>query len=132
VFSDPALLPWLDRLREEVPRVDLIDAHTHIGANDPDGYRCTAPQLLEVLETALESFDPVGELAPSLSVVGCAQELAKVRPGPDPLGGGTARGVLLRGTAAAQCSAHLRRRQRVAALGQPDALGAGAGPDDDR
>jgi len=52
VFSDPALLPWLDRLREEVPRVDLIDAHTHIGANDPDGYRCTAPQLLEVLETA--------------------------------------------------------------------------------
>ena len=36
------MLPWLDRLREEVPDIETLDAHTHIGANDPDGYTCTA------------------------------------------------------------------------------------------
>ena len=42
--SDPALLSLLDRAREEVPGgVELFDAHTHLGANDPDGFHCTGP-----------------------------------------------------------------------------------------
>ena len=52
MFADGALRPWLQRLRREVPGLELIDAHTHIGANDPDGYRCSGERLVEALELA--------------------------------------------------------------------------------
>ena len=44
------MLPWLDRLREDVPGLEPLDAHTHIGFNDPDGYRCSREQLIGALE----------------------------------------------------------------------------------
>ena len=47
-----ALLSLLDRARDEVPGVDIYDAHTHIGANDPDGFHCTAPELIDLLDRA--------------------------------------------------------------------------------
>ncbi|MBN1528733.1 MAG: amidohydrolase family protein [Thermoleophilaceae bacterium] len=50
--SDPALLTLLDRAREEVPGVEIYDAHTHLGDKDPDGFRCTGPELLELLGRA--------------------------------------------------------------------------------
>lgn len=50
MFSDAGLLPWLARLHAEVPDADLVDAHTHIGSNDPDGYRCSRAELVEALE----------------------------------------------------------------------------------
>ncbi|MBD0281562.1 MAG: amidohydrolase family protein [Thermoleophilaceae bacterium] len=50
MLSDSGILPWLERLREEVPGVEPLDAHTHIGSNDPDGYRCTRQELVEALE----------------------------------------------------------------------------------
>ena len=50
MVSDFGLLPWLARLREEVPGANVLDAHTHIGSNDPDGYRCTRIELVESLE----------------------------------------------------------------------------------
>jgi hypothetical protein len=50
VFPDRGILPWLERLRQEVPGIEPIDAHTHIGSNDPDGYRCTGPELVKALE----------------------------------------------------------------------------------
>jgi uncharacterized protein len=50
VVDDTGLLPWLDRMREEVPDLYLLDAHTHIGSNDPDEYRCTREELVERLE----------------------------------------------------------------------------------
>ena len=43
------LTPWADLLREQVPGLELFDAHTHIGANDPDGMSQTPEQLLGVL-----------------------------------------------------------------------------------
>jgi predicted TIM-barrel fold metal-dependent hydrolase len=52
VFADDRILPWLARLRQEVSGVEPLDAHTHIGANDPDGYRCTREELVEALERA--------------------------------------------------------------------------------
>jgi uncharacterized protein len=52
VFSDALIVPWLDRLREEVPGLAVFDAHTHIGENDPDGFRCTPRELLDALELA--------------------------------------------------------------------------------
>jgi len=50
VFPDAGILPWLERLRDEVPDVSTLDAHTHIGTNDPDGYRCTGEELVAALE----------------------------------------------------------------------------------
>jgi predicted TIM-barrel fold metal-dependent hydrolase len=50
MVSDAGLLPWYERMRAEVPDVHVFDVHTHIGANDPDGYRCTRDELVQALE----------------------------------------------------------------------------------
>ena len=50
VISDSGMLPWLDRVRESVPGIEPLDAHTHIGFNDPDGYSCSREQLVGALE----------------------------------------------------------------------------------
>jgi predicted TIM-barrel fold metal-dependent hydrolase len=50
VVDDSGILPWLDRMRADVPGVKLLDVHTHIGSNDPDEYRCTRQELVERLE----------------------------------------------------------------------------------
>ena len=44
------MVPWFERLRQEIPELEPIDAHTHIGSNDPDGYRCSREQLVDALE----------------------------------------------------------------------------------
>ena len=41
--------PWWERLLADFPGLDLFDAHTHIGANDPDGVKQTADELLASL-----------------------------------------------------------------------------------
>jgi predicted TIM-barrel fold metal-dependent hydrolase len=46
------LRPYYDCLVAENGELALFDAHTHIGANDPDGFRQTAAQLLETLARA--------------------------------------------------------------------------------
>src|SRR5215210_2953841 len=43
------MLPWLERLREDVPGIEPLDAHTHIGFNDPDGYSCSSRELTDAL-----------------------------------------------------------------------------------
>ena len=45
MYADAHLLPWI----EAIPDVDFFDAHTHTGANDPDGYAISADTLLEAL-----------------------------------------------------------------------------------
>jgi predicted TIM-barrel fold metal-dependent hydrolase len=49
---DAILRPWWDRLLADCGPLDLFDAHTHIGANDPDGFRQTPEQLIRVLTFA--------------------------------------------------------------------------------
>ncbi len=50
VFDPGAhLRPWFERVAEDVPGLALLDAHTHVGANDPDGFRQTVDELLEAL-----------------------------------------------------------------------------------
>jgi predicted TIM-barrel fold metal-dependent hydrolase len=44
------MLPWLDLLRDAVPGIEPLDAHTHIGFNDPDGYSCSSRELTDALE----------------------------------------------------------------------------------
>ncbi len=51
MVSDAGLLPWYERMRAEVPGLDVFDVHTHIGSNDPDGYSCTRAELVEKLDS---------------------------------------------------------------------------------
>jgi predicted TIM-barrel fold metal-dependent hydrolase len=46
------LRPWQEIVLSQVPGVELFDAHTHIGQNDPDGMKQTPEQLLEGLRFA--------------------------------------------------------------------------------
>ena len=46
---DALLRPYFDRLVDDVGGLELYDAHTHIGANDPDGFTQTPAQLLTAL-----------------------------------------------------------------------------------
>ncbi|HEV2875339.1 MAG TPA: amidohydrolase family protein [Thermoleophilaceae bacterium] len=50
MVDDAGLLPWLERILEDVPGARLLDAHTHIGSNDPDEYRCSRQELVERLD----------------------------------------------------------------------------------
>lgn len=45
MYADHLLSPWVDAL----PKLDLFDAHTHTGANDPDGFGASANELLDAL-----------------------------------------------------------------------------------
>jgi uncharacterized protein len=52
MYADDHLQPWRDALSRAVPGVRLFDVHTHTGANDPDGFTCSAEQLLGALAAA--------------------------------------------------------------------------------
>jgi predicted TIM-barrel fold metal-dependent hydrolase len=49
---DAATRPWLERIVQDTGPLDLYDAHTHIGRNDPDGYRQEPDELVAALEPA--------------------------------------------------------------------------------
>ena len=40
------LRPWTEVVLEQVPGLELFDAHTHLGQNDPDGMKQTAEELV--------------------------------------------------------------------------------------
>ena len=52
--DDAELAPWFDHAFGAVPGVRVFDAHMHVGQNDPDGFKATAPQLIHALELAGE------------------------------------------------------------------------------
>ena len=49
VFYDHLTGPWWAELSEQVPGLDVIDVHTHIGQNDPDGFKSTGQELRDGL-----------------------------------------------------------------------------------
>jgi predicted TIM-barrel fold metal-dependent hydrolase len=49
VYADELLLPWFRSLVEGLPGVRVFDAHTHLGGNDPDGWRCSPGELTDAL-----------------------------------------------------------------------------------
>jgi predicted TIM-barrel fold metal-dependent hydrolase len=49
---DGAMRPWLERIVQQTGPLELYDAHTHIGSNDPDGYTQTTAELLAALAPA--------------------------------------------------------------------------------
>ncbi len=56
MHADDLLGAWYRHVFELLPPVALLDAHTHIGEHDPDGFRCLPQQLIAALE-------PVGSRA---------------------------------------------------------------------
>jgi predicted TIM-barrel fold metal-dependent hydrolase len=44
--------PWTEVVLDEVPEVEVFDAHTHLGQNDPDGMKQTPDELLAGLDLA--------------------------------------------------------------------------------
>ncbi len=44
--------PWLEVIEEQVPGLELFDAHTHLGEHDPDGMRQAPDQLIAGLTAA--------------------------------------------------------------------------------
>jgi len=49
VYADDLLAPWYEQTMALLPSLAVFDAHTHIGANDPDGFTCSAGELLATL-----------------------------------------------------------------------------------
>src|SRR5437899_137990 len=52
VRDDAELRPWFEHAVGLLPGVDIFDVHLHIGENDPDGFKATAPQIVHALELA--------------------------------------------------------------------------------
>ncbi len=49
MFLDDVTAGWVSALGRQVPDLQIVDAHTHIGQNDPDGFTCTTEQLTDGL-----------------------------------------------------------------------------------
>jgi predicted TIM-barrel fold metal-dependent hydrolase len=49
---DAILRPWWDSIQAAHGPLELYDAHTHIGQNDPDGFKQTPEELIGVMERA--------------------------------------------------------------------------------
>jgi predicted TIM-barrel fold metal-dependent hydrolase len=47
-----ALHPWTQVVFDQVPDLELFDAHTHLGQNDPDGMKQTGAELVVSLDRA--------------------------------------------------------------------------------
>ena len=50
LFRDDWIRPYLEGSLAELPGLELFDVHTHIGENDPDGFRCQPEDLLAALD----------------------------------------------------------------------------------
>jgi predicted TIM-barrel fold metal-dependent hydrolase len=86
--------PWVALLEEQVPGLELFDAHTHLGQNDPDGMKQTPQELLALLETAgargafvfpmheLDGYPPANDmvLAAATSSAGVLTPFCRVSP----------------------------------------------------
>ena len=51
MYADDLLAPWYEQVLAQTGPLRTFDAHTHIGVNDPDTFKCTADQLLAALAT---------------------------------------------------------------------------------
>jgi uncharacterized protein len=47
-----ALRPWTQVVLDQVPDLELFDAHTHLGFNDPDGMKQSGDELVAALQAA--------------------------------------------------------------------------------
>jgi predicted TIM-barrel fold metal-dependent hydrolase len=94
------LKPWNEIVLEQVPGIELLDAHTHLGQNDPDGMSQTPEQLVKTLRLAhargafvFPMHEPDGYPSANDAVLAAAEEASpllipfcRVDPHADPVG----------------------------------------------
>jgi predicted TIM-barrel fold metal-dependent hydrolase len=75
------LAPWTAVVAEQVPGLELFDAHTHVGYNDPDGMHQSPEELIEGLRRAgargafmFPFHEPDGYRKPNDAVLAAARE----------------------------------------------------------
>ncbi|HEV7805145.1 MAG TPA: amidohydrolase family protein [Solirubrobacteraceae bacterium] len=51
MYADDLLAPWYEQTTSLTGPLSTFDAHTHIGVDDPDTFKCTPEQLLAALAT---------------------------------------------------------------------------------
>src|SRR5215210_1538667 len=49
MYAQANLMPWVGKLREDVPDLALYDAHVHLGLHDPAGLQATEEEALDAL-----------------------------------------------------------------------------------
>jgi predicted TIM-barrel fold metal-dependent hydrolase len=76
-----ALRPWTEVVFEQVPELELFDAHTHLGFNDPDGMKQSGEELVSALQAAgargaftFPFHEPDGYAAANDAVLAAARE----------------------------------------------------------
>jgi predicted TIM-barrel fold metal-dependent hydrolase len=52
MYSDALIAPWLDLAVEPLTPLDLFDAHTHVGVEDPSGFSGLLSELTDSLDRA--------------------------------------------------------------------------------
>lgn len=50
IYSERDLIPWVEVLHEDVPGLDVFDAHVHIGTDDPAGFEADAGEVVRALD----------------------------------------------------------------------------------
>jgi len=79
VYADELLQPWLRRIVDRVPGVDLFDAHNHVGEQDPSGFSATLAELEGSLRIAggrsvvMPLADPDGYAEPNKACATAAE-----------------------------------------------------------
>lgn len=99
MYADHLLVPWLDALTAAVPGLSVVDAHTHIGGNDPGGFTSHVDELVEALAlvdgraAVFPMAEPAGYRQANLSCTEAAAEhpdrllaFARITPDEDPRG----------------------------------------------
>ena len=97
---DDAIRPFYEDLASRLPAgAEWFDVHTHTGANDPDGFRCTAEEVIAGLDRAghaqalvfamhePEGYPPANDrvLAEAAASGGRLRALCRLDPHADPL-----------------------------------------------
>ncbi|CAM3751791.1 amidohydrolase family protein [Nocardioides zeicaulis] len=52
MYADHLLQPWYDRLLDDLPALEPLDVHTHVGQRDPSGITASVEELLGALGAA--------------------------------------------------------------------------------
>src|SRR3954452_17275331 len=77
---DAILRPWWDSIVEAHGPLELFDAHTHIGSNDPDGFKQSPAELIDVMARAdaravvFPMHEPDGYPGPNDVAIAAARE----------------------------------------------------------
>ncbi len=81
------LAPWRASVSEQVPGLELFDAHTHVGFNDPDGFTQSFDELAALLRGAamrgcfvFPFHEPDGYPGPNDAVRSAAQAFSAENP----------------------------------------------------